>query len=59
MIGFQLLLQGMQNGGTLPSTMSLPWLVLVFLVSHMPCLSLDGISLKPKLHFAFFLLKIV
>jgi len=42
MIGFQLLLQGMQNGGTQLSTMSLPWLELVSSVSPMPCQSLDG-----------------
>ena len=42
MIGFQLLLQGMQNGGTQLSTMSLPWWELVSSVSLMPCQSLDG-----------------
>lgn len=47
MIGFQLLPQGMQNGGTQLSTMSLRWLVLVFSVSPMPCLSSDGISSNP------------
>ena len=42
MSGFQLLLKGMQNGGTQLSTMSLPWLELVFLVSPMHCQNLDG-----------------
>lgn len=42
MIGYQLLLQGMQNGGILLFTMSLPWLVLVFLVFLMLCRNSDG-----------------
>jgi len=36
-------MKGMQNGGTLLSTMSLPWLELVFLVSPFPWQLLDGI----------------
>lgn len=42
MTGYPLLLQGMQNGGILLFTMSLPWLELVFLVFLMLCLNLDG-----------------
>ena len=34
--------QGMPSGGTLPFTMSLPWLVPVCSAFHMPCLSLAG-----------------
>ena len=45
MIGFQLLLQGTQNGGIQLSTMSLPWLELVSSVSLMLCQSLDGMFL--------------
>lgn len=45
MTGFQLVRQEMQNGGILHSTMLLPWLELVFLVSLMPWLNLDGIFL--------------
>jgi hypothetical protein len=43
MSGFQLLLKGMQNGGTQLFTMSQLWLVLVFLVFLMLCHNLDGI----------------
>jgi len=45
MTGFQLVRQEMQNGGILHSTMLLPWLELVFLVSLMPWPNLDGIFL--------------
>ncbi|KAL6280942.1 hypothetical protein ACE6H2_017823 [Prunus campanulata] len=41
MTGFPSQNQGTQTGGTLLSTMSLPWLVLVCLASPMPCLNLD------------------
>jgi hypothetical protein len=43
MIGFQSLPLGKPNGGAQPSTMLLPWLVLVSLASPMPWLNLDGI----------------
>ena len=58
MIGFQLLLKGMENGGIQLSTMSLPWLELVFWVFLMPCLSLDGMfQTLIALHLQLFSLK--
>lgn len=42
MTGFPLQILGMQTGGTLLSTISPPWLVLVCLVCPLPCLNLDG-----------------
>lgn len=46
MTGFQSLPQGMPNGGTLPSTMLLPWFVLVSLAFPMLWLILDGMLLS-------------
>ncbi|CAN1834742.1 hypothetical protein LINPERHAP1_LOCUS34179 [Linum perenne] len=40
---------GTRNGGTLPFTMSLLWLELVFSLFPLPCLTLDGKLLIIKL----------